>query len=247
MTLCIEESTASFQIENLTHGNSRCLELLGVRNSSVFLANCTVWVEGVTDRRYLRRYLDLYMQSDANLKRYAEDLHFSFVEYGGSNITHWSFLEADGDSINVDRLCGKLFLIVDSDNATEGAKADRYAEVREKLKDRFYCLPSKEIENLLSPEILRKIVSRFEGGSPEFQEFDQESYRREGLGAFIEVKMLKGSRKRKGSYKDESGTIMGKVDFCENALANIKSFSDLSPDAKEIAERMYSFIKSQNP
>ncbi|HEV7925343.1 MAG TPA: ATP-binding protein [Verrucomicrobiae bacterium] len=242
-----EETTASFKIENLMHGNCHFLELLGVRNSSVFLSNCTVWVEGVTDRRYLRRYLELYMKSNPNIKPFLEDLHFSFVEYGGANITHWSFLDVDGDSIKVERLCGKLFLVADGDNATDGAKEARYRELAQKLKERFYRLPCKEIENLLSPEILKKVVSQYEDGSPEFNPFDQEAYRREGLGDFIETKMLKGPKKRRGSYREESGTVRGKVEFCEIALKHIGSFSDLSADAQAIATMIYEFIRSQNP
>ena len=39
----------------------------------------------------------------------------------------------------VDRLCSRLFLITDKDNAT-GAKAERHKELRDKLKERYYCL-----------------------------------------------------------------------------------------------------------
>ncbi|CAG0968295.1 hypothetical protein PHYC_01104 [Phycisphaerales bacterium] len=36
------------------------LRELGVRNSSVLLSNCTIWVEGPTDRMYIRHYLNLF-------------------------------------------------------------------------------------------------------------------------------------------------------------------------------------------
>ena len=52
-----------FVIENVDNDHTNSLELIGVRNSSVFLSNCTIWVEGITDRIYIRKYLDVYQQS----------------------------------------------------------------------------------------------------------------------------------------------------------------------------------------
>jgi AAA15 family ATPase/GTPase len=68
----------AFIIENVSNDNIQPLALLGVRNSSVLLSNCTVWVEGITDRRYLARWLKLYVDEDKSRKLYREDLHFSF-------------------------------------------------------------------------------------------------------------------------------------------------------------------------
>src|SRR6266481_5930628 len=65
------------------------------QNSSVFLSNSTIWVEGITDRRYVSHYLDLYQnhlrdESEANSlsapRRYRQDLHYSFVEYAGATL-----------------------------------------------------------------------------------------------------------------------------------------------------------------
>lgn len=106
------EEEAQFVIENVDNDHTNTLELIGVRNSSVFLSNCTIWVEGITDRIYIRKYLDVY-QADKE-RKFREDLHYSFVEYAGGNITHWSFLEdadANHPNIEVERLCGRLFLI----------------------------------------------------------------------------------------------------------------------------------------
>ena len=92
-----DEQTPTFIVESVESGNSSSLELLGVRNSSVFLVNATIWVEGITDRWYLRKMLDSYMEylkEDGFLSlSLEEDVHYSFVEYGGNNITHWSFLD----------------------------------------------------------------------------------------------------------------------------------------------------------
>ena len=89
---------------------------LGVQNSSVFLSNCTIWVEGITDRHYVKHFLDLHKKEnkdDPDICDFNEDYHYSFVEYGGNNITHWSFLDKEETPINVEKLCGRLFLLAD--------------------------------------------------------------------------------------------------------------------------------------
>lgn len=95
---------------------SYVLNELGVRASSVLLANCSIWVEGVTDKLYLRAYLRKYIDElkdeaivkncsntqarAARLSSYHENLHFIFTEYQGSNITHWNFGNPDDSCDN---------------------------------------------------------------------------------------------------------------------------------------------------
>ena len=128
----------------------------------MFLSNCTIWVEGITDRLYFRHYLKLYFEhlkeKDDSSIEFKEDFHYSFVEYGGLNITHWSFLDNEEHPINVDTLCGKLFLIADKDKN----KDERHKELEKKLGDRFYCLRCKRVENLLSKEVLLKVIEDYE-------------------------------------------------------------------------------------
>lgn len=157
------ERPPRFEVENASRSDRRPLELLGVRNSSVFLSNCTIWVEGITDRRYIARWIDIYQSNkwggSAARNRahfYKEDLHYSFVEYGGGNVVHWSFLDEEGP--DVERLCGTLFLVADSDNAPPGsAKAKRHETLQKTLGKRFHLLAGAEIENLLTPAILKQV------------------------------------------------------------------------------------------
>ncbi|MGR5961114.1 ATP-dependent nuclease [Bacillus cereus] len=58
-----KEKGAKFVVENVSNEDNNILEILGVRNSSVFLSNCTIWVEGITDRYYLKHFLKIYMNS----------------------------------------------------------------------------------------------------------------------------------------------------------------------------------------
>jgi hypothetical protein len=248
------EKDAHITIENVSNEDERSLQLLGIQNSSVFLSNSTIWVEGITDRRYVSHYLDLYQnhlrdESEANSlsvpRRYRQDLHYSFVEYAGANITHFSFLEAESDAIVVDRLCAKLFLLTDKDDEKKGGKEERHAALKEKLKERYFCLECREIENLLTPAVISAVIKTYEGADAELKPFDQNDYRDKPLGKFIEDSVL-SSKKRRGSYQDKSGTISDKVTFCQRALENLRRYDDLSPAAKVLTETIYKFIQSRN-
>ena len=241
-----EEKTPTFSIENLSHGDTSSLELLGVKNSSVFLSNCTIWVEGITDRKYIRHYLELYKEhledeNDGTFVEYKEDFNYSFVEYGGANITHWSFLDEDYEgTINVDRLCARLLLIVDKDEGKE----ERHQKLEEKLGDRFYRLDCREIENLLTKDVLMEVIGDYENQKPDIQSFEEDDYKDELFGKFIDDKL--NNKYRKGNYGSESGTINSKTDFCKKALNHIDNWDDLSDEAQNICVKIYAFIKENN-
>lgn len=242
--------SAKFHVQNVSNESHKTLELLGVKNSSVLLTNCTIWVEGITDRKYLAHYLSMYQEklkkkSGNGCKLFKEDLHYSFVEYSGSNITHWSFLDNEG-AIEVERLCGKLFLIADRDKADDLKKTTRHKRLKEKLGDRFYRLNCREIENLLPPDILKKVIEGYEKEKPVFPAFSHNDYKNELLGNFIDKKILKGKSTRTGKYAAESGTVSKKSAFCEKALSHIKDFDALSPEAKKLTKLIYEFIRTNN-
>jgi len=249
-----DEKIPSFTIENLSEGDTNALKLLGVRNSSVFLANCTIWVEGITDRHYLKHYLDLYkkeFKEEPDFIEFKEDYHYSFVEYGGNNITHWSFLDKEEKPINVEKLCGRLFLLADKDQGKE----KRHQQLKETLgEERVHILECNEIENLVSPDVLLKILKDYEKIKDNEpldninSEFEYDQYKNEPLGSFIESEILKNvkNKKRKGNYKTESGTINHKDSFLKKSIKYSQNWSDLSPEAKKITKKIYNFIKENN-
>ncbi len=241
---------ASFRVSLRTCDDFSILRDLGVQNSSVFLSNCTIWVEGITDRMYLRHYLDLYQSHIATTGRtkFLEDLHFSFVEYGGGNITHWSFLDGE-QGIDVTRLCGEAFLIADKDERKE----ERHIQLRSVLGDRLHILPCREVENLISAEVLRQVVLSYEGKDCVLKEFDRgPAFLKAPIGKFIESKVLPDnvpSRRRTKSsrpYAEKSGTVKDKAGFCTRAIAEMKSWLDLTDEARALTEVIYKFIDSKN-
>lgn len=240
------ERHAVSTIRTRSSGELQVLAELGVRNSSVMLTNCTIWVEGITDRMYLRHYLKLFQESKASFARqFREDLHYSFVEYGGANLVHWSFLDSEGP--RVDRLCGELMLICDRDSSAEGAKHKRFERLAQVLKDRFVPLQVREIENLLSPAVLRDVIRDYCGADVSIPECGPDAYRDAYLGDFID-RMLDAvsARTRVRKFAAPSGTLTDKVKFCEKAIAVMTAFDQLSPEAQALTRRIHEFIAAKN-
>jgi hypothetical protein len=236
-----DEKEPKFLIENLKHGDTSALEILGVRNSSVFLSNCTIWVEGITDRLYFRRYLELYfdhLSKSNNSVKFKEDFHYSFVEYSGGNITHWSFLDNEEYPMNIERLCGKLFLIADRDHG----KDVRHEKLKKSLEDRFCLLDCREVENLISKKVLLNIIEDYEGCNPEIH-FEEIDYKDKPLGQFIDEKL--GINKKR-SYAAESGTVSDKLGFCKKAIKYTNDWDDLSNETKIICKKIFQFIGENN-
>lgn len=247
-----QEKNASFVIENVSNENDNVLKMLGVKNSAVFLSNCTIWVEGITDRYYIRHFLNLYQKFLEEATVYKEDIHYSFVEYSGNNITHWSFLDENENeddeifkSINESRVCGTLFLITDKDSKKKETRQSKLAQV---LGERYYCLECREVENILAATTLKKVIASYEKVKVTelkfTKNFSTKTYRDELLGKFIE-KVIR-DKNRQGSYSSTSGTVSDKVGFCKRAISEMKSFEDLSEEAQKLSIELYKFIAASN-
>jgi predicted ATP-dependent endonuclease of OLD family len=251
----VTDDGKKFTVTNVTNPDNNLLQQLGVRSSSVFLSNCTIWVEGITDRFYIRKYLKLYQEQEHIKKVYREDLHFSFVEYGGNNITHWSFLEdqhegEDYKNIGVEFLCSKSCLIADNDGADEKdtakkKKADRLIELKKFFKERFFDLKVREIENLLSPHILKATLKALDKAKKVndwsvFDNIEIKDYQKEKIGSFIDNKI--GFPR----FASDSGSIKDKVKFAIAATKSMENYQDLSEEAQNIAKSVYEFIEQMN-
>lgn len=239
------EHLPTFRVEQVNRGDRSVLAALGVRDSSVFLVNATIWVEGITDRWYFRKFLELYqaeqLQQDPNHRRMEEGTHFAFVEYGGANITHWSFLDEEDHPIGIDTLCGRALLISDRDG---DSKLERKTKLEQFLGERYICLDVREVENLLPPRVIKALIRKYEKNpSLELRDFEHADYADKYLGTFIADDLREGASKR--SYKAKSGTIKQKRKFCQDAL-DIFTRDDLHEPIRTLAERVYNFIAEHN-
>lgn len=256
--------------------NKETLDELGVNNSSVFLANTSLWVEGPTDRKYLAKFLRLYCEykKEPYLK---EDIDFAFFEYGGNLIAHYLFNKNEKfdddeirENINAFANANKIYLLVDNDNVKEGDVKYLRQQNLESLAIenpyfKYQNTVVKEIENILPAKIIKdfikKIVSENVVEKLKTISFTMNDYKDKGLGEFYEEKLLeigifkfnekdKKAKDKMRSFRD--GNTLGTT--YKNKLANFVidgdyTYEDLiegNDHLKNLIEGLYRFIKNEN-
>ena len=251
------------------------LASLGVKPSSVYLANCTIWVEGITDRLYITKYMEKYLaeleksgsEQYKKYRRFMPNYHYTFVEYSGSNLTHWSFSDdyadhLDDKGLSAKAIASEMLLIADGDikNKPERVKALQ----TEFKKENYFILKCKETENTLPKDsIINVAKSKFSRLRAEtkksydillIDEITEENYfdhSEFGIGKLLDQAIKKPtSTTTKTAFADGQGvgTIKYKLDFCREI---IKDFDDhpnwqLTPKAKELCERIFQHIEKCN-
>lgn len=242
----VDKNNNTFKVINTTSKDIEILDLLGVNNSSVFLSNCTIWVEGISDKILISKYLSIYMKDKGY--SYKEDINYSFIEYGGNNITHWAFEDNNYiETINASGITNRSFIICDNDN-------DGKQERKEMLKnifgeERYFELDVREIENTISRGVLEKTL--FNGKEPKYlKKYTKEAYATKSayMGDFIDkhYDLNKKYSNRIGKTKKGSGTIKEKLSFAKKISFNISDINDLSISAQNLCENICKFIEESN-
>jgi len=130
---------------------------LGYRASDIMQANAVVWVEGPSDRIYIRHWLK------AVAPEFVEGVHYSIVFYGGGLIRHLSADEnVIEDFIKLRELNRNFAVVMDSDK--EGARtklkpsAQRIKEELAHGSGLAWITKGREIENYIDPDVLQKAI-----------------------------------------------------------------------------------------
>lgn len=94
-----------------THGRD-ILDDLDVRASDILQANGVIWVEGPSDRIYLKRWLELISQG-----KLKEGVHYAVMFYGGKLLSHFDGLPPDESKalVSLLRLNRNVAIVIDSD------------------------------------------------------------------------------------------------------------------------------------
>jgi len=238
------------------------LEMLGVFNTSVLISNCSIWVEGVTDRLYMRAFLQAYWKEQGTLVPPTEGLNYSFMEYAGNNIVHYNFdhgLKTEdpevGKQIKAFFLHSKIFLLADSDFAKDRRHAF-YEDISAK-RDNFQYFKTElpEIENLLPDEILKNwLINSLKCDATEVEKRFESKASKIKLGQYLDQHFSKGDKKRRFMKDKEGGTLRSdlKASLCDffynGVLNNTISWNQLqrTPILKELVEQANAFIHAAN-
>ena len=130
------------------------IDELGIKASDLLQANGIIWVEGPSDRIYIKNWLEmLYPET------FIEGRDYQFVYYGGRLLAHYTACDPTNDKeienyINVLAVNAKVFFVMDSDkSAARGHQAKRKKQIIGKLDEKnipYWVTKGREIENYLN-------------------------------------------------------------------------------------------------
>lgn len=138
---------------------------LGYRASDLLQTNAVIWVEGPSDRLYLKNWIESYCAKQGSAA-FIEGIHYSIMFYGGRLLSH---LTADDDAINdfiaLQRLNRHVAIVMDSDKPNAQAKI---SGTKQRICDEIcrsqgvaWLTMGREIENYLDVELLEAELSAY--------------------------------------------------------------------------------------
>ncbi len=152
-----DENSRIIPIDNYL-AKAELLNDLDVRASDILQSNGIIWVEGPSDRIYIKKWIDLY--SDVPL---IEDKDYQFLYYGGRLLSHYSASEESSIKglISILTTNRNSVIVIDSDKRNRSSRINetkkRVQAEFEKLDLFVWITKGKEIENYLSSEVVNSI------------------------------------------------------------------------------------------
>jgi len=135
------------------------LDALGCQASDILQSNFIVWVEGPSDRIYLRCWLTM---ADADLD---EGIHYTIMFYGGALLSHLSTAD-DGidDFISLREMNHNMAILMDSDRTRASAALKPHVQ-RIKLdmrpdSSRVWITAGREVENYIDHGALQAVLRK---------------------------------------------------------------------------------------
>lgn len=202
------------------------LDSLGVKASQILQSNTVLWVEGPSDRIYVKKWIDIY--SDGQLK---EGKDYSFLYFGGTNLASFTALDdAGANLINILSTSRKACLIADSDCSSQTNRdAETFKAYLVSILGRIqeanannvglvstindyvkvWITEGREVENYISKELLFEVLT-------------SQGFKREFIG--------KGNERKELALKstDASDFIFEKFDSFDKAISECYQYQDTS-------------------
>lgn len=210
----------------LNSDKKRICDDLGYRASDIIQANAVIWVEGPSDRIYLRHWIGAI---DPEL---VEGIHYSIMFYGGRLLSHLSADENDvQDFINLRALNRNIAMLIDSDKRSARAKINA---TKNRMKEELiepaivWVTKGREIENYIKHDKLQRAVA----------EVHSRNYSEPAEGGAYDHAL---------HFKDRSGTRIKQIDKVAVAKRVCSEDADLEVlDLKKRIGEVVTLIKSAN-
>ena len=198
------------------------LDDLDVKASDILQSNGIIWVEGPSDRIYIKRWLELFTPNE-----YEEGKHYQFLYYGGRLLSQYSAKE-ETDLINIITTNRNAAIVIDSDKRSRSASLNntkkRIMDEFDRLGMFYWVTKGKEIENYLPKEAVEAMLDiALESGCSQYKLFPD----------FI-APYYKGFSSKKVPFANK---IKGHI-----SLENSADILDL----KKQIEKLYTHIKAWN-
>ena len=198
------------------------LDDLDVKASDILQSNGIIWVEGPSDRIYIKRWLELFTPNE-----YEEGKHYQFLYYGGRLLSQYSAKE-ETDLINIITTNRNAAIVIDSDKRSRSASLNntkkRIMDEFDRLGMFYWVTKGKEIENYLPKEAVEAMLDiALESGCSQYKLFPD----------FI-APYYKGFSSKKVPFANK---IKGHI-----SLENSADILDL----KKQIEKLYAHIKAWN-
>lgn len=132
------------------------LDDLDIKPCDILQTNGIIWVEGPSDRIYIKKWIELM---DSILK---ENLHYNFMFYGGKNLSHFSLTETN-ELLQIMKINRNACVVIDSDIREINGNIN---DTKQRIKDEFennnmFCwiTKGKEIENYIDVKVINKVFN----------------------------------------------------------------------------------------
>lgn len=131
---------------------------LDVKASDILQSNGIIWVEGPSDRIYIKKWLEIFCDNE-----FEEGKHFQFLYYGGRLLSQYSTQE-ETELINIITTNRNAAIVIDSDKRNQAASLN---STKKRIIKEFSSLgmfswvtKGKEIENYIAKEAIAGMVNK---------------------------------------------------------------------------------------
>lgn len=128
------------------------LDDLDIKASDILQANGIIWVEGPSDRIYIKKWLEIFCNN-----QFEEGKHYQFLYYGGRLLSQYS-AEEETDLISIITTNRNAAIVIDSDKRNQATPLNdtkkRVISEFDRLGMFSWVTKGKEIENYIPKEAI---------------------------------------------------------------------------------------------
>ncbi|MBS1952556.1 MAG: ATP-binding protein [Cyanobacteria bacterium SZAS-4] len=136
------------------------LDDIGIRASSLMQTNCVIWVEGPSDRTYMKQWLDELGESKND--KVIDGSDYMIVTYGGALLANFELEATDDEFISMVRLSRFAVVLMDRDLPLKAPETELKPRVQniltgleaDKRRRRAILTIGREIENDIEETVL---------------------------------------------------------------------------------------------